>query len=54
MVGKLIVHAVDENARAYYNFEGLWTAKPSNAEDSQVKGLVIFLKPCTRECMHCL
>ncbi|KAH6792065.1 NADH dehydrogenase ubiquinone complex I [Perilla frutescens var. hirtella] len=33
--GKLIVHAVDEKARAYYNFEGLWTAKTPNAEDSQ-------------------
>ncbi|KAL1565261.1 protein Iojap-related, mitochondrial-like [Salvia divinorum] len=33
--GKLIVHAVDEKARSYYNFEGLWAAKPSNVEDSQ-------------------
>lgn len=33
--GKLIVHAVDEKARAYYNFEGLWTANKSNVEDSQ-------------------
>ncbi|KAG6425472.1 hypothetical protein SASPL_115910 [Salvia splendens] len=32
---KLIVHAVDEKARSYYNFEGLWDAKPSNVEDSQ-------------------
>lgn len=23
--GKVIVHALDENARAYYNLEGLWT-----------------------------
>lgn len=44
MLGKLIVHAVDENARAYYNFEGLWTTKTSNVEDNQVKSLVIFLQ----------
>ncbi|KAG2376683.1 Protein Iojap-related [Vigna angularis] len=24
-VGKVIVHALDEKARAYYNLEGLWT-----------------------------
>ncbi|PIN26122.1 putative protein related to IojAP [Handroanthus impetiginosus] len=33
--GPLIVHAVDEKARAYYNFEGLWTTETSNTEHSQ-------------------
>ncbi|KAK4429714.1 protein Iojap-related, mitochondrial [Sesamum alatum] len=33
--GTLIVHAVDEKARAYYNFEGLWTANTSNIERTQ-------------------
>ncbi|KAI3467670.1 hypothetical protein Pfo_024333 [Paulownia fortunei] len=33
--GTLIVHAVDEKARAYYNFEGLWTTNPSNIEHTQ-------------------
>ncbi|XP_073032661.1 LOW QUALITY PROTEIN: protein Iojap-related, mitochondrial [Primulina eburnea] len=33
--GKLIVHAVDEKARAYYNFEGLWASDKSNAEQVQ-------------------
>ena len=23
--GKVIIHALDEKARAYYNLEGLWT-----------------------------
>ncbi|KAL3818669.1 hypothetical protein ACJIZ3_004574 [Penstemon smallii] len=32
--GTLIIHAVDENARAYYNLEGLWT-NTSNLEHSQ-------------------
>ncbi|KAL6569213.1 hypothetical protein OROHE_003494 [Orobanche hederae] len=33
--GTLIIHAVDENARAYYNFEGLWSANTSNMEDTR-------------------
>ncbi|KAK4402679.1 protein Iojap-related, mitochondrial [Sesamum angolense] len=33
--GTLIVHAVDEKARAYYNFEGLWTTNISNIERTQ-------------------
>ncbi|KAK4486081.1 hypothetical protein RD792_008749 [Penstemon davidsonii] len=32
--GTLIIHAVDENARAYYNLEGLWT-NTSNLEHPQ-------------------
>ncbi|KAL0385398.1 UNVERIFIED_CONTAM: protein Iojap-related, mitochondrial [Sesamum radiatum] len=35
MTGTLIVHAVDEKARAYYNFEGLWTTNISNIERTQ-------------------
>lgn len=35
--GKVIVHALDENARAYYNLETLWTTKPSEKEPIQVK-----------------
>ncbi|EPS71332.1 hypothetical protein M569_03428, partial [Genlisea aurea] len=30
--GKLIVHAVDEKARAYYNFEGLWSENNTNTD----------------------
>lgn len=30
--GRVIVHALDENARAYYNLENLWTAKPAQKE----------------------
>ncbi|KAM5568134.1 protein Iojap-related, mitochondrial [Rosa sericea] len=33
--GKVIVHALDENARAYYNLETLWTTKPSEKEPIQ-------------------
>ncbi|XP_004310047.1 PREDICTED: protein Iojap-related, mitochondrial [Fragaria vesca subsp. vesca] len=33
--GKVIVHALDENARAYYNLETLWTAKPTEKEPIQ-------------------
>ncbi|KAK6160374.1 hypothetical protein DH2020_003755 [Rehmannia glutinosa] len=33
--GTLIVHAVDEKARAYYNFEGLWNSNTSNIEHTQ-------------------
>ncbi|KAL6186376.1 hypothetical protein ACLB2K_042496 [Fragaria x ananassa] len=33
--GKVIVHALDENARAYYNLETLWAAKPTEKEPIQ-------------------
>ncbi|KAG8365943.1 hypothetical protein BUALT_Bualt17G0024500 [Buddleja alternifolia] len=33
--GSLIVHAVDEKARSYYNFEKLWTTNSSNIESTQ-------------------
>ncbi|KAI3731420.1 hypothetical protein L1987_62608 [Smallanthus sonchifolius] len=33
--GTLIVHALDEKARAYYNLEQLWTSKESTIEQSQ-------------------
>ncbi|XP_051116049.1 protein Iojap-related, mitochondrial [Andrographis paniculata] len=33
--GTLIVHAVDEKARAYYNFEGLWTTNTTNVERTE-------------------
>ncbi|KAL7604072.1 protein Iojap-related, mitochondrial [Lactuca sativa] len=33
--GSLIVHALDEKARAYYNLEQLWTSKESIKEQSQ-------------------
>ncbi|GER47321.1 ribosomal silencing factor RsfS [Striga asiatica] len=33
--GTLIVHAVDENARAYYNFEGLWSSGTPDIENTQ-------------------
>ncbi|KAJ0638115.1 putative protein Iojap/ribosomal silencing factor RsfS, Nucleotidyltransferase superfamily [Helianthus annuus] len=31
--GSLIVHALDEKARAYYNLEQLWTSKESSTND---------------------
>ncbi|CAA0833739.1 Protein Iojap-related- mitochondrial [Striga hermonthica] len=33
--GTLIVHAVDEKARAYYNFEGLWSSDTPDNENTQ-------------------
>ncbi|CAK9149777.1 unnamed protein product, partial [Ilex paraguariensis] len=33
--GTLIVHALDEKVRAYYNLERLWTAETSNKEQTQ-------------------
>ncbi|KAH9772746.1 hypothetical protein KPL71_013125 [Citrus sinensis] len=33
--GKVIVHALDENARAYYNLEDLWTSEPSKSATVQ-------------------
>ncbi|KAD7116437.1 hypothetical protein E3N88_03705 [Mikania micrantha] len=36
--GSLIVHALDEKARAYYNLEQLWTSKESTNEHSQDLG----------------
>ena len=35
--GKVIVHALDEKARAYYNLESLWTSDASKEEPVQVK-----------------
>ncbi|XP_065869544.1 protein Iojap-related, mitochondrial [Euphorbia lathyris] len=33
--GKVIVHALDENARAYYDLENLWNSKSSADESTQ-------------------
>nr|XP_043624410.1 protein Iojap-related, mitochondrial [Erigeron canadensis] len=33
--GSLIVHALDEKARAYYNLEQLWTSKEASKEQNQ-------------------
>ncbi|OWM89737.1 hypothetical protein CDL15_Pgr024485 [Punica granatum] len=33
--GKVIVHALDEKARAYYDLENLWTAEPPQKESKQ-------------------
>lgn len=38
--GSLIVHALDEKARAYYNLEQLWTSKNSSKEQSQTQSQV--------------
>lgn len=35
--GALIIHALDEKVRAYYNLEKLWTTEESNKEQSQVR-----------------
>ncbi|KAM0016649.1 putative protein Iojap/ribosomal silencing factor RsfS, Nucleotidyltransferase superfamily [Helianthus debilis subsp. tardiflorus] len=37
--GSLIVHALDEKARAYYNLEQLWTSKESTNDQSQSQDL---------------
>uniref|UniRef100_A0A2N9FS08 Protein Iojap-related, mitochondrial n=1 Tax=Fagus sylvatica TaxID=28930 RepID=A0A2N9FS08_FAGSY len=34
--GRVIVHALDEKARDYYNLEGLWTTETSQKESDQV------------------
>ena len=34
--GKIIVHALDEKAREYYNLEGLWTTETSQKEPNPV------------------
>lgn len=34
--GKVIVHALDEKAREYYNLEGLWTTDKSQNDTAQV------------------
>lgn len=36
-LGSLIVHALDEKARAYYNLEQLWTSKESTNEQTQIQ-----------------
>lgn len=44
--GKVIVHALDEKAREYYNLEDLWTTEISQKEPDQViSGFVNFLRP---------
>ncbi|KAL2332686.1 hypothetical protein Fmac_013899 [Flemingia macrophylla] len=57
--GKVIVHALDEKARSYYNLEGLWTRgtiKNESDEDLQ-KALVKVRrknnskKPAQKECL---
>lgn len=37
-VGKVIIHALDENAREYYNLEDLWTTETPEKEPIQVLG----------------
>lgn len=42
-VGKFVVHALDEKARAYFNLESLWTAKTSDNDNSdQVNRFIYF------------
>ena len=35
-LGRVIVHALDEKARAYYNLENLWTSKATPKEPAEV------------------
>lgn len=35
--GKVVIHALDEKAREYYNLEGLWTTDTSEKEPTQVQ-----------------
>lgn len=35
-LGKVIVHALDEKARAYYNLEDLWSKKKPEEDTIQV------------------
>lgn len=34
--GKVIIHALDEKARAYYDLDSLWTSDPPQKESKQV------------------
>ncbi|CAN1152365.1 Protein Iojap-related, mitochondrial [Linum perenne] len=34
--GRVIVHALDENARAYYKLENLWNSDASQKDPAQV------------------
>ena len=36
--GKLVIHALDEKVRAYYNLERLWSTDASNQDHGLVQG----------------
>lgn len=42
--GSLIVHALDEKARAYYNLEQLWTSKESSSQNQSQELDQAFVK----------
>ena len=37
LLGTIIIHALDEKARAYYNLEKRWTGETLSKEHTQVK-----------------
>ncbi|KAK4377001.1 hypothetical protein RND71_003297 [Anisodus tanguticus] len=37
-IGKLVIHALDEKVRAYYNLEKLWSTDTSNQDHGVVHG----------------
>lgn len=41
-VGKFVVHALDEKARAYFNLESLWSAKTSDNDNSDQVNISTF------------
>lgn len=42
-LGKVIVHALDEKARAYYNLEGLWTPGTIQNEREEVSTRLAYI-----------
>ncbi|CAK7326346.1 unnamed protein product [Dovyalis caffra] len=43
--GKVIVHALDEKARAYYNLESLWTSDRSKEEPENLDKAFVKIRP---------
>lgn len=50
--GKVIVHALDEKARAYYNLEGLWTPGTLQNEPIEVNMRPTYYSKKIRFCSH--
>uniref|UniRef100_A0A803P342 Protein Iojap-related, mitochondrial n=1 Tax=Cannabis sativa TaxID=3483 RepID=A0A803P342_CANSA len=42
--GKVIIHALDENAREYYNLEDLWTSETSEQEPMDLENVMVKVR----------